>query len=305
MIGIDSGGTSTKAAAFDQDGNILIETKSGFGNLLMGVDEGLTHIRQAIEEIFSVLSEKGCQLIVLGVAGVEAGDFRQVFLQDLKRYSPKVVVLNDAWMAHYALLKGHDGCLIISGTGSIMMGRYNGLVERVGGWGNLFGDGGSGFDIAKRLVQKVLHAYDIGLALSPLETRLMERGDFTNPFELIKFVYSSGKDQVAELALVAFEEAEKGDREAITLLEKAGTDLAIQTEYLIHKLGIEGEKKIAVTGSILLKSDRVFQAFEQRLRVRLKQCKFIREDKPNAIGAYYYYKLHHSGYNRGNKNTDK
>lgn len=295
IIGIDSGGTSTKAAAYDVDGNLLKESKSGFGNLLTDVEQGLANIRYAIEELFSELEELNCKLIVLGAAGVDSGNFEEIIRSDLSRYSPEVIILNDAWMAHHALLQGEDGCLIISGTGSICIGRHKEEISRVGGWGNLLGDEGSGYDIAQKLIKKVLDAYDQGREYTSLDRKVLDYDAFQTPFELVKFVYSSGKDQIAELAMVVTSEAENGNEEAIEILEDAGRALASQTQLLIEKLQMKTRPNVAVTGSVLVKNDWVYESFKNKLQSVYSNCAFIRKDISNTIGGYYYYKHHFVG----------
>jgi len=292
IIGIDSGGTSTKTAAYDKNGQLLAEATSGFGNLLNNEDKALQNIRQSIEAIFTKLNQADCELIVLGAAGVDSGNYKETIQTDLARYNTKVVILNDAWMAHYALLQGQDGCLVISGTGSIMIGRHQGQEARVGGWGDLLGDEGSGYAIAKALIQKILKAYDASRPYSPLEKQLLQAENFTTPFELVKFVYSASKDRIAELALIVANAANNQNPEAINILNEAGKDLATQTALLIEKLGMTDKPKIAVTGSVLLKNDIVYNTFKKHLRAQFSNSTFVRKNITNTIGGYYYYQQH-------------
>ena len=289
IIGVDSGGTSTKTIAYDLEGNKLAETTTGFGNLLNNIEEALTNIQTSLENIFEKLGEEHCELVVLGVAGVDSGDFRPIIEDALKKYSPKVVILNDAWLAHNALLSGEDGALIIAGTGSIVIGKYEEKEGRVGGWGNLLGDEGSGYDIARKLIQKILTAFDRGRGYTPLEENFMKEANFNSPFELVKFVYSKSKDQIADLSMYIVEAAEQGDQEAIRLFELAGIDLAKQAVMLLKKLGMENQPQVAVTGSVLIKNDWGYESFKETVLSELSNCQFVREDLSNTLGAYYYY----------------
>lgn len=288
IIGVDSGGTSTKAAAYDLNGRLLKETKTGFGNLLNNADEALLNIRQSITEIFEIHGESNCQRIVLGVAGIDSGGFRELLQNDLDKFAPEVILLNDAWLAHYALLNGENGVLVISGTGSVAIGKFEETKERVGGYGNLLGDEGSGYDIARKMIKTTLNAYDEGREFSTLEEKVLSFGNFETVFDLVKFVYSSSKDKVAEFSMLAVDEAEKGNNQAIYIFEEAGQDLAKQVILLLKKLGIDDQPKIAVTGSVLLQNDWVYVAFEKAVKAKYPNCQFVREDKSNTIGAYYY-----------------
>jgi|SRR5690625_94178 Predicted N-acetylglucosamine kinase len=290
IIGVDSGGTSTKAAAYDLEGHLLKETQTGFGNLLNNAEEALANIRQSLVNIFEELGEENCQLVVLGVAGVDSGDFREMIQNDLAQFTPEVIILNDAWMAHYALLNGEDGCLVISGTGSIVIGKFQNEEGRVGGYGNLLGDEGSGYDIAKELIKSALNSFDKGQPFSELEESLLKTGNFQTVFELVKFVYSSSKDQVADLSMVVVDKAAEGNEQAIQILEKAGLKLADQVSMLIKKIGMQKNPNVAVTGSVLVKNDIVYEAFVEKIKSKYSNCKFVRRNISNTIGGYYYYK---------------
>ena len=290
IIGVDSGGTSTKAAAYDLEGQLLKETKTGFGNLLNNADEALYNIRKAITDIFDDLGESNCQMVVLGVAGVDSGGFREILRENLNQFQSEIVLLNDAWLAHYALLNGANGALVISGTGSIVIGRNEEVEARVGGYGNLLGDEGSGYDIARMMIKSTLDAYDEGREFSELEGKVLSFGDFDTVTDIVKFVYSSSKDKMAEFSMVAVEMAKEGNAEAIRIFEVAGCDLGKQVNLLLAKLKLDDAPKVAVTGSVLLQNDWVFASFEKSVKEKYPTCQIVRKDKSNTIGGYYYYK---------------
>src|SRR3989442_1715830 len=64
----------------------------------------------------------------------------------LRRLAQRVLVLSDAQAAHLGALGGGSGVLVLSGTGSIVIGRDGAeRWERAGGLGPLLGDDGSAF----------------------------------------------------------------------------------------------------------------------------------------------------------------
>ncbi len=67
-----------------------------------------------------------------------------------------------------------------------------------------------------------MNSFDKGQTFSDLEVSLLKTGNFQTVFELVKFVYSSSKDQVAELSMVVVEGAEHGNEQAIQILKQAG-----------------------------------------------------------------------------------
>lgn len=290
IIGVDSGGTSTKAIAYDERGNPLFKASGGFGNLLNNKELALDHLKSTVDTILKELGTDNCQAIIFGIAGVDAGGFRGDVEEAFKFYPGEIVVLNDAWLAHYALLEGQDGCLVISGTGSIVLGKAGEQQGRVGGWGNLLGDEGSGYDIAKHLILAVLDAYDSGRPLTSLEAALYDHLNIETPFALTHFVYNASKDQIAQLTLLIADTAKKGDEQAKRILENAGQALGRQATLLLQKLNIENEPLVAVTGSVLIKNDLVFDAFKNEILKHYSDSQFIRKEHSNTLGAYYFYK---------------
>lgn len=291
IIGVDCGGTSTKAVAYTMDGLLLHESETSFGNVLIDQNKALKNIRQCIEKIMFKIKNEVCQAIILGIAGVDSGNFFSTVRKYLSSLPTKeIIILNDAWLAHAALLKGEDGCLTIAGTGSITIGKYNGFDNRVGGWGHLLGDEGSGYFIAIKLIKSVLDATDAGYAFTSFQQKVLDFKPFTDLFDLVKFVYSSKKGEVARLAEIASGAADNGEIEAIRILEEAGRVLGDQTIQCMNNLEMKGEVNAAVSGSVLLKNDWVYQSFDSRIKQTYPQCRLIRKSVSNTIGGYYYYK---------------
>src|SRR5690349_22636305 len=62
----------------------------------------------------------------------------------------QMTVTNDGFIALAGATAGEPGLVVIAGTGSFAFGRNAaGKTARAGGWGYIFGDEGSGFDIAR------------------------------------------------------------------------------------------------------------------------------------------------------------
>lgn len=92
---------------------------------------------------------------------------------------------------------------LVVGTGSIACGR-NGehRSTRVGGWGYLLGDEGSGFAIGMAGLRAICHSHDRGEALSPFQGALLKQLGLSTPTELVGFVYKTPlpRAQIAELS---------------------------------------------------------------------------------------------------------
>ncbi|SFH54762.1 BadF/BadG/BcrA/BcrD ATPase family protein [Pisciglobus halotolerans] len=289
IIGIDSGGTSTEAAAYDKDGKALATAKTGFGNPLINKEKAIEHLEKAIEDIFKKLGRKNCSHIIFGLAGLDSGNFKEELEGHFQKYDSSITFLNDAWLAYFALLQNKEGILVISGTGSIAMGIKDGRKYRAGGWGNLLGDEGSAYAIALQMIKNSLIAYDKGKSsISFLNRELLNELHAKTIFEVVQFVYQHKKDEVAALAKVVVKAADQQDAEAIAILRSAGQDLALLVKELIEKMAFQNQLSIAVTGSVLEKNQIVFEQFFSNIKELPLEIEVIKKEVSNSIGAYYY-----------------
>src|SRR5262249_54935321 len=76
--------------------------------------------------------------------------------------------------------------LVLSGTGSCCYGRNTaGKTAKIGGWGHILGDKGSGYEIGLRALKAVVFYYDRDGSWSGLGRQLLQRLQFNEPNELI------------------------------------------------------------------------------------------------------------------------
>ena len=72
--------------------------------------------------------------------------------------------------------------LVLSGTGSCCFGRtWNGKTAKVGGWGHILGDKGSGFEIGLRALKAVVYYYDRDGEWSKLGQRILRKLALNEP----------------------------------------------------------------------------------------------------------------------------
>lgn len=145
MVGIDAGGTKTRAFAVTRGGEIVGRGAGGGGNLLSSPDPQGS-IAAALQE---ALAGRAPDAVVLSCSGGEREADRakgRAILAELVGPNVTVDVTHDALAALYAGNPSGCGVVLISGTGSIAYGRNDqGIEERCGGWGYLVGDEGSAF----------------------------------------------------------------------------------------------------------------------------------------------------------------
>jgi N-acetylglucosamine kinase-like BadF-type ATPase len=148
--------------------------------------------------------------------------------------------------------------MIVSGTGSCCFGRApDGRTTRVGGWGHVLGDRGSGYDIALRALRAVIHAGDRAGRWPPLGARLLRALSLHEPEDLVAWIQVARKNDVAALAREVFRAADDGDRIAAGILDAAAESLADDAAACARKVTRPGSHvQFVLGGSVLLKQPR-------------------------------------------------
>ncbi|MBT2690166.1 hypothetical protein J7I93_18515 [Bacillus sp. ISL-47] len=131
VIGIDGGGTYTRAAVADLKGNILGFSKKGGSHPEKNHNPKI-NVQSAIMEAMNEagVSLKNVKGIVGGFAGINKPEDREWAAEFIKlsELNCPAFILNDSEVAQYGAFLGKSGILAIAGTGSIVMGKTgNGL----------------------------------------------------------------------------------------------------------------------------------------------------------------------------------
>lgn len=283
VIGIDCGGTNTRAVAYDLNGNELANRTMGFGNLVIDYAQAKTHIFATLEQIFTELGQQDCLLVALGVAGLDGGGFRERFEKDLTVFPIPIYLYNDAQFSYLAKLGTREGILLIAGTGSACFGLKGDTWYRVGGWGALLGDDGSAYDIGLTGIKGVLEEFDAGLEPSRLSREILDHFQCQDALHLVAVVYGKTKDEIAQVAQLVSRRSD--DFESQKLLKEAGRKLAHQVLKLQHKMSIEHcALRLALNGSVVEKQVVVRQELLARLA---PNTEIVPASQDNAVAALW------------------
>ena len=290
IIGVDCGGTKTEAAAYDTFGNLLVSNTAGVGNVVVDYDKGLQNIKKAIFSVVNQLKSDTCLRMTIGIAGIDSGGLRESITSDLSDIKSPITLLNDGQLAHYSILKGCEGMTLTAGTGSVVLGLRENQFYRVGGWGHLLGDQGSAFDIAKQGIQQVLLEEDSGLEYSSLSESILAFFEVHNALMLTKKVYQLDKGEIAAVAVVIAERAEK-DQLAKDIINRVGISLGCLLDRMINRLPKnESVQLIGLNGSVVEKNNQILSVITKYLEERKHVVKLIKKEESCTKGAYYLYR---------------
>ena len=148
FIGVDGGGTKTRATLQDDMGNILGRGEGGPGNIKTSVMGSWQSVRAAINNALSnanIPDIARYQIHVgLGMAGsTEVPASRASFLNVPHPYHT-LILDSDASIACTGAHGGMDGAIILAGTGVMGFQIEMGIESRVGGYGFPHSDEGGG-----------------------------------------------------------------------------------------------------------------------------------------------------------------
>jgi len=143
---------------------------------------------------------------------------------------------------------------LVVGTGSIACGR-NGENQsaRVGGWGYLLGDEGSGFAIGLAGLRAVCRSHDRGEALTAFHSALLKVLGLGKPTEMIGFMYQSPlpRAQVAALSEIVLNHAEQDPVAGDIVGDSIGAMVQLVTTTT-QRLGLDHlTYSLALSGGIL------------------------------------------------------
>ena len=175
LIGIDAGGTKTRAMAYRADDFSPVpetEARSGPGNVtsdLAGARASILTAAEACAEKARAVLGGGCRYLSLGAAGFSSVASRAMREDGLEEKLASLsggfcTCVSDATLSlHANFASGEAGMTVIAGTGSsAFLQLPDNAVARAGGWGSVLGDAGSGWSAAREGVRRLLMALDGG-----------------------------------------------------------------------------------------------------------------------------------------------
>jgi N-acetylglucosamine kinase-like BadF-type ATPase len=231
FIAIDGGGTKTDVIWFDDKGKILKRVKGKAANLnVLSEEQVTTHLKHIFENLFEGKPEFSHVEKVFG--GFAGGSHPRIqeelhsILAELLPKSSEIKIDHDGINALWSGTHGEPGLVLIAGTGSVVYGiTESGKELRVGGWGHLIGDEGSGYDLGRMAAVAVMKAFD-GRGRQTLLTRLLlNHFNIKKEADLIPAIYKNEKATLSALAPLVGQAAYDGDAVALGILDIAAERL--------------------------------------------------------------------------------
>jgi glucosamine kinase len=266
VLGIDGGGTRTRASIVDGERVLAFEENGSIKRLRVGAEAAEENLRDLLKEVFGQAGLRGVKAASAGVASATMPGVTEWITAVFDDFGvERSEVVGDEVIALDGAFKGGPGILQIAGTGSNCIGRApDGGRESAGGWSSRLGDEGSGYWIGLHAVRRALNALDREEPTRILDV-VGEMWGTKTIEELVNLGDSTPGPDFAAVAPAISQLAEEGDAVAIGVLGKAATDL-VESVLLVraklrrkHKLA--AEVPVAWIGSVIGKSRLVREQF--------------------------------------------
>jgi N-acetylglucosamine kinase-like BadF-type ATPase len=268
LLAVDGGGTRTRAAVADLEGRVLARGFGPSSNLQnVGLEAVTAALTTAIEG--ALLQVPGglykgeapawrsgrLAAACFGLAGIDSREDEtrlSSWVRD-QAVAPRFSVLNDSELVLACGTPEGFGVALISGTGSICLGRTkDGRTARVGGFGPLLGDEGSGYALAVSALRLAMRTSDGRAQATALLRAALAHFAMPDTLALMNHLYAptSTPADVAGFAATVVDLGGRGDAEAGALVTEAVGELVAHVRVLSQTLRLV-KPPLALSGGVL------------------------------------------------------
>ncbi len=248
FLGIDAGGTATKARLTNAKGEMLAEAAGGPANARIGIEALHTQLLEVCNSAIknAALSDEEAATIRcgMGIAGINRMGMK-AHIQALAFPFANVQFSSDAMIANLGAHLGADGAILILGTGSV------GLVKRgedsfsIGGYGFPISDEGSGAALGLSAIRHALRALDGRTRPTPLSQAVTKQFEHAIP-RVIAWMDEAAPGDYARLAPLVMDYADNGDEIALSIVR----DAALHVERFIETIVARGAPRCVLMGGL-------------------------------------------------------
>jgi N-acetylmuramic acid 6-phosphate etherase len=258
LLGIDGGGSKTRALIADRDLRLLGSATTGSSNMqVVGLPAATAAIVAATEAALAAagLAEAQPAAICLGLAGAgRPAERAQILAWAEGRWPGRpCAVVSDVEPVLAAGTPEGWGVALIAGTGSVCLGRApDGRSQQVGGWGYLLGDEGSGYDLALRALRLATRTADGRAEAHSLLAAVLGHFALDAPQALVRHIYGGDTSpaSIARLAATVVALAQAGEAHAAALLDESAVHLALMATTAARRLALQAPP-LALAGGLM------------------------------------------------------
>jgi N-acetylglucosamine kinase-like BadF-type ATPase len=295
-LGVDGGGSKTAFLLIDESGKVLASHTEGPAYYLeIGREELRVMLGRGIR---ATLELGGIAASVLDFAffGLPAYGEDSRLLPVLDAIASPVLRAeryrcgNDMVCGWAGALACEDGINVVCGTGSIAYGEYCGRAARAGGWGELFGDEGSAYWIAREGLALFSRMSDGRTPRGALYDILRRHFSLQDDLDLCAAIYGQSvaqRSQFGALSRLVAQAAAAGDVQAQGLFAQAAEELARIIHAVRGQLRVPDTVGVPVSysGGMFRLGELLLTPLQSALAARGMKYRLVRPRLPPEGGA--------------------
>jgi N-acetylglucosamine kinase-like BadF-type ATPase len=299
FLGVDGGGTKTSYAVIDADGRVRARRVGpSVSHLAQGFARATDLLLDGIGSILreAALSPADLTYAFFGLPsyGEDSATTAQIDLMparmlDIAHYRCG----NDMLCSWAGSLACADGISVIAGTGSMAYGEYAGRTARAGGWGEVIGDEGSAYWIAREGMNLFSRMSDGRAPRGLLYDLVRARFNLAVDLDLCAHVYgagSSGRTAFAGFAPVVHDAAQGGDAAAQEIFRRGADELVQCVRAVRQSLQVPDDVVLPVsnTGGVFQSGGMMLEAFRTALSTARPRFAYREPQYQPDVGAALY-----------------
>jgi len=261
-ISTDGGGTKLFTVLFDNQFNLISQSKSGAVNpRFTDISVIEYNMREGIEKCLAGTGITQIEHLYITMPG--PNKLYESILREnceLNGYT----VFSEGYACLISGLFERQGVVALSGTGSgVFYIKDNANISSIGGWGALFGDEGSGYEIGAVGIRAAQHAFDGRGNKTLLEEMIQSQFSFNNLSEIVSYTYGKKdyRNIIASICLTVCKAAEMGDAVSVDIMKSAGRAQGLMLNTMIRKHNIPCILPVVVSGSVWRYNINMYNSF--------------------------------------------
>ncbi|MCP4166209.1 MAG: hypothetical protein GY759_09990 [Chloroflexi bacterium] len=293
-IGVDSGGSKTRAVLVDEEGRILSWGVAGPANpTRVTLDLMRTSLYEAIGAALAQSETAGRLItsICLGIAGGKGykDEITEVIAE--LGIGGRITIVSDAEIAFWGAISRTYGVIVIGGTGSSAYGvDLQGNVTTAGGRGYLVGDEGSAYDIGRAGIMAALKAADGRGPTTALLDQLLLHFQLEVVDQIISTLYDPRTDDsrtcISDFAPLVVQTARAGDTISQEILSYAGQELGLAAVAVARKLKLcDRAFELALIGGVFKARELITDPLRDTVLPVAPKAHIFVSNTPPALGA--------------------
>ena len=256
-VGVDGGGTRSRALAVDAQGRELAAVEGPAG--LVDPRNPVAAVAVVAELVRRVAKAAGAALpldgLWAGLAGAGRDRPRRAVEAALAGagLARRIGIGTDVEAARADAFDDGPGILLVAGTGSVVLAVDPGGTQvTVGGWGSVLDDEGSGYRIGLEGLQAVVRSADGRAPETALTHAIAQQTGVSAPTDLVGWVARATKKEVAALAPTVAQTAATGDAAAARVVHRALNGLREMLNAALARTGEwSGPPPLALSGGLV------------------------------------------------------